>query len=164
MSNYRLLMPFVVGASITLLGCSSSSKSSATSSSTAAAGAATVNVTLTDVGGYKVLSSSTSAKAGDVDFVVKNTGTIEHEMLVIKTDVPFDQIAVTDAGDPPVSVASGANKIDEADSVADTDEDLKPGETRHLTAKDLKPGSYVLACNIAGHYQLGMRAAFNVTS
>ena len=31
--------------------------------------------------------------AGDVTFVVKNAGTIEHEMIVLKTDTPFDQAA-----------------------------------------------------------------------
>jgi uncharacterized cupredoxin-like copper-binding protein len=27
---------------------------------------------------------------------------------------------------------------------------------------DLAPGNYVIICNVAGHYQLGMRAAFKV--
>jgi uncharacterized cupredoxin-like copper-binding protein len=84
-------------------------------------------------------------------------------MLVIKTDTPFDQIPVTDAGDPPTSVATGANKIAETNSVADTGTNLKPGETRTLSAKGLAPGGYVLVCNIASHYQLGMRAPFTIT-
>ena len=38
-----------------------------------------------------------SAPAGDVTFRVKNLGTIEHEMIVLKTDTPFDQLPVADA-------------------------------------------------------------------
>ena len=35
---------------------------------------------------------ATTAPAGDVTFVVKNLGTIEHEMIMLKTDTPFDKI------------------------------------------------------------------------
>ena len=105
-----------------------------------------------------------TAPAGDVTFIVKNTGTIEHEMVVLKTDTPFDKIPIADSGDPPVPVTSGADKIDEADNVAETgDPNLQPGDTRTFTATGLTPGHYVLVCNIAKHYGLGMRATFTVT-
>ena len=111
-----------------------------------------------------LVAAVATAKAGDVTFVVKNNGTIEHEMLVLKTDTPFDKIPITDSGDPPVPVTSGADKIDEADNVAETgDPNLQPGDTRTFTATGLTPGHYVLVCNIAKHYGLGMRAAFTVT-
>ncbi len=35
------------------------------------------------------------------------------------------------------------------------------GKVATITA-DLQPGSYLIICNIAGHYQLGMRAALKV--
>ena len=131
----------------------------------AAAAPSTINVQLTDKGPdgpMSVTPSSFIGAAGKVTFVVKNAGTMEHEMLVIKTDTPFDQIPVADAGDPPAPVTTGANKIDEANNVAETgDPNLKPGETRTFTA-DLKAGNYVLVCNLAGHYQMGMRAPFTV--
>jgi len=105
-----------------------------------------------------------TAPAGDITFRVKNLGTIEHEMIVLKTDTPFDQIPIADAGDPPAPVTSGANKVDEGSSVGETgDPNLKPGDTRTFTAKGLAPGKYVLVCNIADHYRLGMRAAFTVS-
>ena len=174
MSDFRAGMVVVaLTVSATMLACSSSSPTASSSSTTApsstttaaaaASGASTVNVTLTDAGGFKLVPSPGTAKAGDVTFVITNTGTVEHEMLIVKTDTPFDQIPVTDAGDPPVSVATGANKIAETNSVADTGTNLKPGETRNLSAKSLAPGNYVLVCNIAGHYQLGMRAPLTVT-
>lgn len=129
--------------------------------------AAPVDVVLNDAQGLagpmSVTTFAATAPAGDVTFVVKNVGTIEHEMIVLKTDTPFDKIPIVDSGDPPVAVASGADKIDEADNVAETgDPNLKPGDTRTFTASGLAPGHYVLVCNIAKHYGLGMRAEFTV--
>ena len=92
----------------------------------------TVNVTLSDQSGVNapmaVTPSSCVAAAGNVTFVVKNTGTVEHEMIVLKTDTPFDQLPVVDAGDPPAAVTTGADKVDEANNVGETgDPNLKPG-------------------------------------
>ena len=61
-----------------------------------------------------LVATPTSVPAGDVTFVVKNTGTIDHEMIVLKTDTPFDQLPVADAGDPPAPVTTGADKVDES--------------------------------------------------
>ena len=53
-------------------------------------GAATVNVTLGDTKGtdgpMTLTATPTSATAGDVSITVKNAGTIDHEMIVLKTD------------------------------------------------------------------------------
>jgi uncharacterized cupredoxin-like copper-binding protein len=111
-----------------------------------------------------LVAAPATAKAGDVTFVVKNTGTVAHEMVVLKTDTPFDKLPVVDSGDPPAPVATGADKVDEAANVAETgDPNLEPGDTRTFTATGLTAGKYVLVCNIAKHYGLGMRAAFTVT-
>ena len=130
-------------------------------------GVAPIDVVLSDSGPsgpMTLVPFDSSAPAGDITFRVKNLGTVDHEMIILKTDTPFDQLPVTDAGDPPVSVATGANKVDEANNVGETgDPDLKPGDTRTFTV-NLTPGKYVLLCNIAGHYQMGMRAPFTVTA
>jgi uncharacterized cupredoxin-like copper-binding protein len=39
--------------------------------------------------------------------------------------------------------------------------DIKPGQTKKVTLT-LKPGKYVLLCNLAGHYKAGQYAAFTV--
>ena len=84
---------------------------------------------------------ASTAPAGDVTFTVKNLGTVEHEMIVLKTDTPFDQLPVTDSGDPPAPVTSGADKVDEADNVGETgDPNLKPGDTRTFTITGLAAG------------------------
>jgi len=105
-----------------------------------------------------------TAPAGDVTFVVKNDGNIDHELVVLHTDTAFDQIPVNAAGDPPATVASAANKILEDNNVGETGEpDVQKGDTRTFTIKNMKPGHYVLVCNLAAHYQMGLRAPFTVT-
>lgn len=110
------------------------------------------------------VTADSTVPAGNVTFMVKNQGTMEHEMLVLKTDTPADQLAVTDAGDPPVLVVTGADKVDEGDSVGETgDPNVQPGETRIFVVEDMAPGHYALICNLAGHYQLGMYTDLTVT-
>jgi uncharacterized cupredoxin-like copper-binding protein len=102
--------------------------------------------------------------AGDVTFVVRNFGTMPHEMLVLQTDTPAHELPITDSGDPPVPVATGADKVDEEASVGETGgEPLEPSETRTFVVKDMAPGHYVLLCNLSGHYQLGMATDLTVT-
>ena len=96
-------------------------------------------------GPMSLTPSSSVGAAGDITFTVTNTGTVEHEMIILKTDTPFDQLPVTDAGDPPAPVTSGANKVDEANNVGETgDPNLQPGETRTFTVKldrrQVRPG------------------------
>ncbi len=113
--------------------------------------------------GRDVLPCRASAAAGDVTFAVKNIGTEDHELIVLRTNTTYYKLPVTDAGDPPAPVQSGANKVDESASVGETGgEDLHPGETRTFTIKAMKPGRYVLVCNLADHYTTGMRAPFQI--
>jgi uncharacterized cupredoxin-like copper-binding protein len=61
-------------------------------------------------------------------------------------------------------VTSGANKVSETNKLGETgDPNLKPGDTRTFTIKNMAAGSYALVCNIALHYGKGMRGAFTVT-
>ncbi|HLY84449.1 MAG TPA: hypothetical protein VKQ71_15800, partial [Acidimicrobiales bacterium] len=92
-----------------------------------------VDVALSDTVGLNgpmtVAPFVVSTPAGDVTFNVKNLGTIEHELIVLKTDTAFDKLPVVDGGDPPAPVATGADKVDEAGNVGETgDPNLKPGE------------------------------------
>jgi uncharacterized cupredoxin-like copper-binding protein len=114
-------------------------------------------------GPMTVVTFQSSVKTGDVTFTVKNVGTILHELIVLKTDTPFDKLPVVDGGDPPAPVTSGADKVDEATNVGETgDPNLKPGDTRVFVIKKMAPGKYVLVCNLARHYGLGMTAPFTV--
>jgi uncharacterized cupredoxin-like copper-binding protein len=147
-------------------GCGGSSSSTSTTSAggggvavPASLSGATVNVVVGDTKGLDgpmtLTATPDSLPAGDVTFTVKNTGTIDHEVVVLKTDTAFDQLAVG---------KSEPDKVDESASVGETgDPALKPGETRSFTVKAMTAGKYVLVCNIAKHYAMGMRAPFTVT-
>jgi len=104
--------------------------------------------------------SPPSAKAGNVTFTVKNSGTVIHELIVLKTDTPSEQLPIVDAGDPPHKVSTGANKVDEKTSVGETG-NIGKGKSKSVTLT-LKAGNYVLVCNLAKHYGLGMRSPFKV--
>ncbi len=133
----------------------------------AAAAASQVDVVVSDTKGLAgpmtVATFQSTVKAGNVTFNVVNVGTIEHELVVLKTSAPFDKLPIADAGDPPAPVATGADKVSEDTNIGETgDPNLKTGDTRIFVIKNMKPGNYVLVCNIARHYGLGMRAALTV--
>lgn len=92
-----------------------------------------------------------SVKAGKVTFTLKNTGTRQHEMIVLKTDEAFDALKV--GADNKVSEDASVGEISETDA----------GKTVTKTL-DLKAGNYVLVCNIEKHYAQGMRSAFTVSA
>ena len=100
-----------------------------------------------------------SAAAGDVTFMVSNTGSIPHELVIIKTDLPFDALVV----EPPqgnqeghVNEASSGLLIGEIQNA-----DLDPGQASSMTV-NLGIGQYVLICNLPGHYEAGMRVGLDV--
>jgi uncharacterized cupredoxin-like copper-binding protein len=159
-----------------LAGCSSSSKSSSTATTSAATtvpstnapSGTTIHVILGDTSGIggpmTLVANPAAARAGDMTFVVKNAGTIDHEMIVLKTNVAYNKLPVVDSGDPPAPVKTGADKVDEGTKVGETGgNNLKPGETRTFTITNMTAGNYALVCNIGKHYQRGMRARFTVT-
>ena len=93
-------------------------------------------------------------KAGETTFLVHNDAMWEeHEMVLVKLKSP----------DQAIDVVAGKNRVDEKKlkSMGEVS-DLKPGANGQLKAK-LSPGSYVLLCNIKGHYQAGMHATLTVT-
>ena len=153
---------------LAVLGVAACGSSSSSSNTTAGGGGVTVpastsgttvQVVIGDAKGLDgpmtLTATPDSVPAGDVTFTVKNTGTIDHEMVVLKTDTPFDQLPVG---------ASEPDKVDETANVGETgDPAVKPGETRTFTITGMAAGKYVLVCNIAKHYAMGMRAPFTVT-
>jgi uncharacterized cupredoxin-like copper-binding protein len=97
---------------------------------------------------YKVILSVATVKAGTVRFGIKNEGGMEHSFELIKTDLPFDQLPTADA------------KAKE-DGLVKQLKSLGVGKVS-LVSANLAAGKYVIICNVAGHYQLGMRAALTV--
>ena len=128
----------------------SSVASSATPASSVASSATTGGAIAVDLKEWAITPSSRTAKAGDVTFTIKNSGTVVHEFVVVKTDVKADALAVI------------GDKIDESALTAvDEVEDIAIGATPTLKVT-LAAGHYVVLCNIETHYGLGMRSDFDV--
>ena len=134
----RFSLALLLGLAVTVASCSGASATSPTD--------VDVAVHMQD---YKVILSVATVKAGTVRFGIKNEGSMEHSFELIRTDLPFDQLPTT--GD---SKAKEDGLIKQVKSIA-------VGKVSVVTA-DLAAGKYVVICNVAGHYQLGMRAALTV--
>ena len=102
---------------------------------------------------YQITPASSTAKAGEVTFKATNTGGIEHELVVFKTDLAPDKLPVK--GDIVDEEGAGLQAIDEIAEFA-------AGKTESK-AMTLTAGSYVLICNVETHYAQGMRATLTVT-
>lgn len=116
-----------------------------TLASTSDAASKSTTVTLSE---FKVSPSPKSVTHGKVTFTAKNTGTMEHYLIVIKTSTAASKLKVSD------------NRASEKGRVGKVD-DIAAGTSKKLTL-DLKKGHYVLICNIPGHYKAGMHADFTV--
>ena len=108
-----------------------------------------VNATLGD--DMRVTLDRYSAPAGEVHFYVTNRGKLEHELVVIMTDLAADRLVAN----PDVP-----GKVQEQIHMGETG-DVAGGRFNGLELQ-LGPGSYVIICNEIGHYTAGMRIAFTV--
>jgi len=112
----------------------------------------TVNVLLQE---WRIVTDVKEVKSGPVKINVQNRGRETHEIVVLKTDLPHDQLPLLPQGG-----------IDEAHTgtVIDEIEDVREGSRQSLSLF-LKPGRYVILCNMTEmendklevHYSMGMR-------
>lgn len=107
-----------------------------------------VAVTLNDIA---IKLDRSSAPAGSVTFSIKNAGSVIHQLVVIKTDIPQNQIPV-DPKQPAM--------VTEPGFIMQTPI-INPGGTATLTMT-LGSGKYVLMCNQPAHYLIGMHIGFTI--
>lgn len=103
-----------------------------------------------DLSDFKIVSDHATVPAGRTVFGIRNHASMSHEVKVIKTDLEPDKLPIDGAS----AKASEDGKVGELLNIS-------AGGARKLVL-ELVPGRYVLICNIAGHYQLGMRLALEV--
>ena len=97
-----------------------------------------------------------AAKAGATTIEAPNEGSVEHEMVIFKTNM--------DPGKLPTE-ASGEVDEEKMDKIAESAgeiPDVEAGETKSNQFK-LTPGRYVMFCNLPGHYAGGMYGTLTVT-
>jgi uncharacterized cupredoxin-like copper-binding protein len=106
-----------------------------------------ISATLTD---FAIDLGATSAPAGPVTFDITNGGATVHEFEVLRTDTGADALPV-DSGVVQTS-ADGIEIVDEVEEIA-------PGTSAGLSV-ELQAGTYVVICNVSGHYEQGMFTSF----
>lgn len=101
---------------------------------------------------WRIDMDESAAVAGDLTFRIRNSGTIDHEFVVVKTDIPAGEIPVQGG-----LFAEDQEGIDVIDEIPP----FSAGGTEEL-AITLGAGLYQLVCNLPGHYQAGMHTTFIV--
>ena len=119
-----------------------------TAEPTARPQAGPVAVSLSDIA---IKLDRSFAASGSVTFAVKNVGTVIHEVVVLKTNIPQNQI--------PVSTTQ-PGMVTQPGFIATTST-INPGGSATLSLT-LGAGSYVLLCNQPAHYLIGMHTAFTI--
>ena len=142
----RWIMKVAALVAVLPLVASACSKSSTPANAGGDAGSSAVAIS---EGEFSLSSTPATDASGPVTFSVTNDGKMEHEFVVLRTDVAPDALPVESGK------ASEDGHIDEL-------EGIQPGTSQTLTV-DLPAGTYVLVCNLVGHYQSGMHAGFTVT-
>lgn len=134
-----------------------------------------VNVVLTNMGGpmmgqgngtmfggaMRLSTDPATVAQGTVSFLVTNSGSIIHEMVILP--LPDSQIV----GTRPMG---GDGRIDEAGSLGEASntcgegagQGIIPGTSSWVTVT-LAPGRYEVVCNLPGHYAAGMYSQLTVS-
>jgi len=96
---------------------------------------------------FRIAVSPSHAAAGLVTFKVTNDGPDAHEMIVVRDNgkLPLRADGMTVNEDALARQTVGALEPGEA------------GDVRHLRLR-LRPGRYMLLCNMYGHYMAGMHS------
>ena len=106
------------------------------------------------MGGMSVRSNLASVKAGRVTFDVTNLSrSIVHEMIVVAVENPNTPL--------PYDYNTGQIPEKQVKMLGETEE-LEPNAEKTISL-DLKPGTYLLICNVPGHYAAGMWTPLTVT-
>lgn len=109
----------------------------------------------------RLIADRTTVPHGTVSFLVTNSGSIDHEMVVL----PLADSQT--AGTRPIA---GDARIDEAGSLGEASKTDGEGAGKGIVSGasgwmtiTLAPGHYELVCNLAGHYTAGMFTQLTVT-
>ena len=94
-------------------------------------------------------------KAGTVNLETANFGTIQHELLVFKSDLAASAYPVDKDGNI-IEDGPGITLVSDGDNI-------EPGKTQTRTVDLTQPGTYLFVCNIEGHFKAGMFSVVTVT-
>ena len=123
----------------------------------------TVTATLKE---WEIKLSSTEFASGNMTFNLTNNGDKEHEFIVRKTDLKADSLPLIASGDDAGRIDEESSELSEVGTPSEVAV-VPSGSTGLSLRLNLKPGHYVLFCNLKVedllHYQKGMHIDFTVT-
>lgn len=131
MARFFRLMPLLSIAltlGVALAACGGAAKSSSNSQQSGGGSTVQVEVTTDKTGMLKWEKTEYTVSAGDVTFQVNNPAPVIHQFAVEGNGVNFQS------------------------------PEFGPGTKNSYTIKGLKPGTYSIVCNVAGHKEAGMVA------
>lgn len=105
---------------------------------------------------FEIHLSAREVPAGEVVFGLMNDGPTVHELVVARTDRRADDLVLGKDGLSVAEEARGFRVVGEDESVRLSEQDVLD--------LVLKPGHYVLFCNLEGHYLGGMHTDLDVTA
>ena len=97
---------------------------------------------------WKLVPAQGTLRAGKVTFVVRNDGSLVHQFVVLRSDRRAAGVPLK-AGKAVETGRLGGIKH------------IASGVSKQLTMT-LRPGRYILLCNLMGHYQAGQFAGLRV--
>jgi hypothetical protein len=107
---------------------------------------------------YSVVTDVDALPEGPIKFDITNDGAIDHDLLIVRSDIPGAELPTEDDG-----------SFDEDAGGVDVEREINDLEPSAETSRsyDLDPGKYVLLCNIVdgetSHYDLGMWTEITIT-
>lgn len=103
---------------------------------------------------FSIQVADTSLPAGTTKFAITNSGAVVHEFEVFTVPAGVDPAALPIVENVADTATAGLTVVDEVENIAPA-----TGATLNV---QLAAGQYVLICNVAGHYALGMHTAITV--
>jgi uncharacterized cupredoxin-like copper-binding protein len=132
-------------------------------SAPAGASGTTVTASLKE---WEIKLSSADLKSGDITFNLTNNGDKEHEFIVRKTDLKADSLPLVKSGEDTGRIDEESTELTEVGNPSEVAV-VPSGSTGLSLRLNLKPGHYVLFCNLKVedllHYQKGMHIDFTVS-
>ncbi len=151
-SMWVAMLAVLAVLAVTAAACGGA-KASSSAASQAGAGTSGGTPIAATVRDFSIAVTPVTTAAGKITFQVANSGPSTHEFVVLRTNDA--------AGALPVTNGKAEEEGQEISHIGEV-EDIAPGTTKSLSLT-LTPGSYVLLCNIPGHYQAGMHASFTIS-
>lgn len=152
-------LALVAIAAILIAGCGGGDDTTTTTTEneTAAAGGGGGATLAIKMGDFFFAPKDATAGAGATTVEAPNEGSVEHELVLFKTNLSPAKLPTEANGevDEKKLEQTGAEEAGEI-------EDVEAGETKSGKFK-LTPGKYAMFCNLPGHYAQGMYGALTVT-